>query len=102
MTRDSDTKIIIYNWDIGMEFGTEKGAMLIIESVTRQIAQIIELLNQESIRSHEEKEKLYVLGIIRSRLHKTKGDERKIRKGKRSKEERDSFFETKLCRKNLN
>ena len=42
---------IIYNQDIGIEFGIENCAMLIIKSGKRETTEGIELQNQESIRT---------------------------------------------------
>ena len=48
--------IRIYSQDIGMDFEKEKCAMLILKSGKRQTVERIELSNQESIRTLEEKE----------------------------------------------
>ena len=44
----------IYSQDIGMKFGIEKCAMLIIKSGKIEVVKGIELPNQESIRSEKE------------------------------------------------
>ena len=46
----------ILSEDIGMEFSIEKRSMLIMRSGKRQMTKGIELLNQEEIRTFEEKE----------------------------------------------
>ena len=46
----------IYNQDIGMEFGIEKCAMLVMKSGKRRITERIELPNQEKIRTLRERE----------------------------------------------
>ena len=56
--------IRIYNQDIGMEFGIEKGAMLIMKSRKRQITEGIELPSQERIRTREEKKNYNYLEIL--------------------------------------
>ena len=45
----------MYSQDIGMEFGIEKCAMLIMKNGKRERTDGIELLNQESIRMVGEK-----------------------------------------------
>ena len=54
----------IYNQDIGMEFGREKCAMLIIKSVKRHMTDGMELPNHDRIRTLEEKETYKYLGIL--------------------------------------
>ena len=54
----------IYCQDIGMEFGTEKSAMLIMENRKRETTKGIELPNQENIRTLEEKENYKYLEIL--------------------------------------
>ena len=46
----------IYSDNIGIEFGIEKCAMLIIKSEKLQMTEKIELPNQGKIRTHREKE----------------------------------------------
>ena len=43
--------IRIYSQDIGMEFSIEKYAMLIMKSGKKRITELMELPNQESIRT---------------------------------------------------
>ena len=47
-----------------MEFGIEKCAMLIMKKGKKQTTEGIELLNQENIRTHGEKETYLYLGIL--------------------------------------
>ena len=47
---------------MGMEFGIEKCAMLIIKEQKREILEGIELTNQENIKILEEKENYKYLG----------------------------------------
>ena len=56
--------IRIYSQDIGMEFGIEKCAMLVMKSGKRHMTDGIELANQERIRTLEEKETYKYLGIL--------------------------------------
>ena len=55
----------IYSKDIGMEFGREKCAILIMKSGKRQIMEEIELTNQEKIRTFGEKETYKYLVILK-------------------------------------
>ena len=54
----------IYTQDIGMEFGIETCAMLIMRSGKRHMTEEIELTNQEKIRTIREKETRKYLGIL--------------------------------------
>ena len=54
----------IYNQDIGMEFGLEKCAMLIMKSGKQHLTEGMELPNQEKIRTPGEKETYKYLGIL--------------------------------------
>ena len=54
----------IYSYDIGMEFGKEKCAMLVMKSGKRHLTDGIELPNQETIRTLGEKEACKYLGIL--------------------------------------
>ena len=68
----------IYRQGIGMEFGIEKCAMLVMKSRKQYMTEGIELLNQEKIRTLGEKETLKIkLGNIGSGHHQTSRDERK-------------------------
>ena len=50
--------------DVGMEFGTEKYAMLILKSGEKKTVERIALLNQESIKTFGEKESYKYSGIF--------------------------------------
>ena len=54
----------IYSDDIGMEYGIEKCAMLIMKSWKRQMTEEIELPNQEKIKRFGEKKTYKYLGIL--------------------------------------
>ena len=56
----------IYSQDTGMEFGIEKCAMLIMKSGKRHMAERMELVNQEKIRTLGEKETYKCLGILKA------------------------------------
>ena len=54
----------IYSYDTGMEFGIEKSAMLVMKSGKRDMADGMELPNQDKIRTLREKEIYKYLGIV--------------------------------------
>ena len=54
----------IYSQDIGMEFGREKCAMLLMKSGKRHMTEGVELPNQVIIRTPREKESYKYLGIL--------------------------------------
>ena len=54
----------IYSQDIGMKFGKEKCAMLIMKSEKWHLTEGIELTHQEKIRTFGEKETYKYLGIL--------------------------------------
>ena len=56
--------VIIYSRDIGMEFGTEKCAMLIMKSGKRQLTDGMELPNKDKIKTLAENETYKYLGIL--------------------------------------
>ena len=56
--------IMIYSRAVGMEFGIEKCAMLILKSRKRKITEGIELPNQDKIWTLEEKETYKYLGTL--------------------------------------
>ena len=66
----------IYIQDIGMEFGIEKCAMLVMKSRKRHLTEGVELPNQV-IRTLGEKKNLRILGDIGRWHHQTSGNERK-------------------------
>ena len=62
---------------IGIEFGREKYAMLMMKSNKRHMMEEIEIPNQEKSEKNLRKGDLQVLGNIRSGHHQTSGDKRK-------------------------
>ena len=91
--------IRIYKHDIGMEFGIEKCAMLIIKSEKRHITEGIEQSNQERISMLGERETYKYLGIleadtIKQVVMKENMKKEYIRRAKK-------LLETKLCSRNL-
>ena len=60
----------IYNQCIGMEFGIEKCAMLIIKSGKQQMTEGMELLNQEKIRTPGEEKSYEYLRILEANIIK--------------------------------
>ena len=54
----------IYSQDIGMEFGIEKCAMLVMKSGKRRLTDGMELANQDKIKMLGEKESYKYLGIL--------------------------------------
>ena len=81
-----------------MGLGIKKCAMFIMKSVKRQIMEGTELLNLKKHQNVWRKEKLQLLGNIRSGYHQTSGNERKIRKyNLRTRK----LLKTKLCARNL-
>ena len=67
----------IYSQDIGVEFGIEKCAMLVMKSCKRHLTDGMELPNQDKMRTLREKETYKYLGILKVDTINTKGDERK-------------------------
>ena len=62
--------IRIYSQDIGMEFGIEKYAMLIMKGGKRETIERIEIPNPESIRTLGKKENNQYLGILEAGIIK--------------------------------
>ena len=60
----------IYNQDIGMEFGIEKCAMLVMKSGKRHRTDSIGLPNQDKIRTLEENDAYKYLGILEADIIK--------------------------------
>ena len=58
--------IRLFDLDIGTKFGIEKCVMLIMKTGKRQIIEVIELPNQERIRTQGEKENSKYLGKLES------------------------------------
>ena len=85
--------IEIYCQVIGMEFGIEKCAMLIMRSGKWQTTEGIELPNQERIRTRGEKENYKYLGILETSIIKQVKMKEK-RKRKSISDERKRFSNT--------
>ena len=73
------TALRIYGGDVGMEFGKEKCAMLIMKSGKRLMMEEMELPNQKKKKNQNvwSKRNLQILGNIWSGHHQTCGDEKK-------------------------
>ena len=86
----------IYSQDIGMEFGIEKCAMLVMKSDKRNLTDGLELPNQDKIRTLEENEtyKFLEADTIKQVQMKDKIQKEYLR-GTRK------LFETKVSRRNL-
>ena len=71
----------IYSQDIGIEFGKEKCAMLVMKSVKRHITEGVELPNQVVIRTLREKETYKFFGILEvGTIKQQEMKEKKIKK----------------------
>ena len=70
----------IYSQDIGMEFGIEKCALLIMKSGKRHLTDGIELPNQDKIRTLAENETYKYLGILEADTIKQVEMKNKIQK----------------------
>ena len=80
MKKELETQILavrICCQDIGMEFGFEKCAMLVMKSGKRHLTDGMELRNQEKISTLGEKKTDKYLGDIGSWQHQTSKNERK-------------------------
>ena len=89
----------IYSRDIGMEFGIEKCALLVMKSGKRHLTDGIELPNQLKVRMLAENETYKYLGILRADTIKQVEMKNKIQKEypRRTRE----LLETKLFSRNL-
>ena len=89
----------IYSQDIGIEFYIEKCTMQVMKSGKRHLTDEIELLNQDKIRTLEEKETYKYLGILEADTIKQVEMKEKIKKEylKRTRK----LLETKVCSRNL-
>ena len=89
----------IYNQDVGMEFGVEKCAMLVMKCGKRRLTDAMKLRHQDKIRTLEEKETYKYLGILEADTIKQVEMKDKIQKEylRRS----WKLLETKLSRRNL-
>ena len=65
----------IYSQDIGMEYGREKWAMLVMKSRKRHITEGMELPNQEKIRTLREKETYKYLGMLEDTIKQMDEDQ---------------------------
>ena len=72
--------IRIYSQDIGMEFGIEKCALLVMKSGKRHLTDGIELPNQDKIRTLAENETYKYLGILEADTIKQVKMKNKIQK----------------------
>ena len=88
----------IYSQDIGMEFGIEKCAMLVMKSRKRHLTDGIEILNQDKIRTLGEKRTYKYLGILEADTIKQLKMKEKIKKGYLKKTRK--LLETKLYQRN--
>ena len=70
----------IYSQDIGMEFGIEKCAMLVMKTGKRHLTDGMELPNQDKIRTHAENETYKYLGILEADTIKQVEIKEKIKK----------------------
>ena len=89
----------IYSQDIGMEFGIEKCAMLVMKSSKRHLTDRMELLNQENIRTLREKETYKYLGILEVDTNIQMELKEKIKK--EYPRRTGKLLKTKLCSRNL-
>ena len=72
--------IRIYSRDIGMEFGIEKCAMLVMKSGKRQLIDGMELPNQDKIKTLAENKAYKYLGILEAETIKQVQMKEKIQK----------------------
>ena len=89
----------IYSQDIGMEFGIEKCAMLVMKTGKRHLTDGLELPNQDKIRTLEENETYKYLGILEADTIKQVEMKDKIRKEYLRRTRK--LIETKLSSRNL-
>ena len=73
-------RVRIYSRDIGMEFGIEKCAMLVMKSGKRQLTDGMELSNKDKIKNARRKRNLQILGHLGGWHHQTSGNKGKIQK----------------------
>ena len=89
----------IYIQDIGMEFGMEKCAMLVIKSGKRHLMDRMALPNQDKIRTLGEKETYKYMRILEADIIKEVEMNEKIKKEYLRRARK--LLETKLCSRNL-
>ena len=70
----------IYSQDIGLEFGIEKCAMLVMKSGKRHLADGMEPPNQDKVKTHAENETYKYLGILEADTIKQVEMKEKIQK----------------------
>ena len=70
----------IYRHDLGMEFGKEKYATLVLKSGKRHITDGMELENQDKITTFREKEMCKWLGILETDTFRQENMKEKIKK----------------------
>ena len=94
----------IYTQDIGMEFGIEKCALLVMKSGKQDLTDGMEQTNQDKIRALEEKETYEYLGILEANITKQGKMKEKIKKEylrrTRKKTTRDKTMLQKLYQRN--
>ena len=90
--------IRIYSQDIGMEFGIEKCALLVMKSGKRHLTDGIELSNQDKIRTLAENETYKYLGILEADT--IKQGERKNKIQKEYLRRTSKLLETKISSRN--
>ena len=89
----------IYSQDIGMEFGIEKCAMLVMKSGKRHLTDGIELPNKDKIKTLAENETYKYLGILKADTIKQAEMKEKIQKEYLRRTRK--LLETKLNSRNL-
>ena len=89
----------IYNQGIGMEFGIEKCAMLVMKSGKRHLTDGMELPNQDNIRELGEKETSKYFGLLEADTIKQVEVEEQFKKANLRRTRKR--VETKLCGRNL-
>ena len=89
----------IYSQDLGMEFGIEKCAILVMKSGKQHLIDRMELPNQDKIRMLGEKETYKYLGILEADTIKQVEMKEKIKKENPRRTRK--LLETKLCSRNL-
>ena len=89
----------IYSQDIGMEFGIEKCALLVMKSGKQHLTDGIELPNQDKIKTLAENETFKYLGILESDTIKQVAMKNKIQKEYLRRTRK--LLETKLNSRNL-
>ena len=89
----------IYSRNIGIEFGNEKCAMLVMKSGKWHLTDGIELPNQDKVRMLGEKETYKYLGILEADTIKLVEMKEKIKKEYLRRTRK--LLETKLCGRNL-